>query len=77
MMSGITSPGRPWFKHAIYAPGLTTGYAAWPLPAVRQALEDKDATRLAAATAQAVERIRKAAQALKTAGERARAAQVR
>ena len=20
-------PGRPWFKHAIYAPGLTTGYA--------------------------------------------------
>jgi N-acetylated-alpha-linked acidic dipeptidase len=70
-------PGRPWFKHAIYAPGLTTGYAAWPLPAVRQALEDKDATRLAAATAQAVERIRKATQALRTAGDRARAAEVR
>src|SRR5262249_22758576 len=69
-------PGRAWFQHAIYAPGLTTGYAAWPLPAIRQALEDKDATRLAAATAQAVERIRKAAQALKTAGDRARAAEV-
>jgi N-acetylated-alpha-linked acidic dipeptidase len=70
-------PGRPWFKHAIYAPGLTTGYAAWPLPAVRQALEDKDSKRLAAATAQAVERIRKATEALKTAGDRARAAEVR
>ena len=33
-------PGRPWFKHAVYAPGLTTGYAAWPLPAIRQGLED-------------------------------------
>ncbi|MDR3619793.1 MAG: M28 family metallopeptidase [Paludisphaera borealis] len=31
--------GRSWFKHAIYAPGVTTGYAAWPLPAVREALE--------------------------------------
>src|SRR5262249_9420351 len=66
-------PGRPWFKHAIYAPGLTTGYAAWPLPAIRQALEDKDAQRLAAAASQAVERIRKATQALETAGDRARA----
>ncbi len=70
-------PGRPWFKHAIYAPGLTTGYAAWPLPAVRQALEDKDSDRLAAATAQAIERIRKASEALRTAGDRARAAVVR
>ncbi len=26
-------PGRPWFAHAIYAPGLTTGYTPpWPLP---------------------------------------------
>ena len=39
--------GRPWFKHAIYAPGLTTGYAAWPLPAIRQALEDKSKEQLA------------------------------
>ena len=34
-------PGRPWFKHAIYAPGLTTGYACWPLPAIRQDLEER------------------------------------
>jgi N-acetylated-alpha-linked acidic dipeptidase len=67
-------PGRPWFKHAIYAPGLTTGYACWPLPAIRQALEEKDKTRLAVDRADTVERIRKATTALKTARERARAA---
>ncbi len=37
---------RSWFKHAIYAPGVTTGYGAWPLPAVRQALEEKKADQL-------------------------------
>ena len=60
-------PGRPWFKHAIYAPGLTTGYASWPLPAIRQALEDKNAARLAADAPQTVERIKKATAALETA----------
>lgn len=35
-------PDRPWFKHVIYAPGTTTGYAAWPYPGLRQALEVKD-----------------------------------
>jgi N-acetylated-alpha-linked acidic dipeptidase len=34
-------PGRPWFKHAVYAPGVTTGYGAWPLPEIREALEEK------------------------------------
>jgi N-acetylated-alpha-linked acidic dipeptidase len=38
--------GRSWFKHAIYAPGVTTGYGAWPLPAVRQALEENKADQL-------------------------------
>ena len=51
-------PDRPWFKHAIYAPGLTTGYAAWPLPAIRQALEDKNNARLAIDVAMTVERIK-------------------
>jgi N-acetylated-alpha-linked acidic dipeptidase len=37
-------PGRPWYKHVIYAPGLTTGYAAWPLPGLRQAVNASDAT---------------------------------
>lgn len=32
--------GRNWFKHQIYAPGFYTGYAALPLPDLRQAIED-------------------------------------
>lgn len=36
-------PGRPWFKHQLIGPGLTTGYAPWPMPALREAVEKKDA----------------------------------
>jgi N-acetylated-alpha-linked acidic dipeptidase len=32
-------PGRPWFKHQIYAPGAYTGYAVKTIPYVREALE--------------------------------------
>lgn len=35
-------PDRPFFRHSIYAPGLTTGYASWPMPGIRQAIEEKD-----------------------------------
>jgi len=35
--------GRPWFKHVLYAPGLTTGYASWPFPGMTQAVKDHDA----------------------------------
>jgi len=34
-------PGRPWFKHQIYAPGAYTGYAVKTIPAVREAIEQK------------------------------------
>jgi N-acetylated-alpha-linked acidic dipeptidase len=34
-------PNRPWFKHQIYAPGFYTGYAAKTMPAVREAIEQK------------------------------------
>jgi N-acetylated-alpha-linked acidic dipeptidase len=34
-------PGRPWYKHMIYAPGLYTGYSVKTLPAVREALEQR------------------------------------
>ncbi len=64
-------PGRPWFKHAVYAPGFTTGYAAWPLPAIRQHLEDHKESSLAADVAQTVERIKAAAGALEEARGRA------
>ncbi|MFC4051675.1 M28 family peptidase [Actinomadura syzygii] len=36
-------PGRPWYKHQIYAPGIDTGYATQRLPALYDALfVDKD-----------------------------------
>lgn len=38
-------PNRPWFKHAIYAPGEYTGYAAVVLPGVNEALDARDAAR--------------------------------
>jgi N-acetylated-alpha-linked acidic dipeptidase len=34
-------PGRPWFKHMIYAPGAYTGYGVKTLPGVREAIEQK------------------------------------
>ena len=32
-------PGRPWYRHLIYAPGLYTGYGAKTMPGVREAIE--------------------------------------
>lgn len=32
-------PGRPWYRHLLYAPGLLTGYGAKTLPGVREAIE--------------------------------------
>jgi N-acetylated-alpha-linked acidic dipeptidase len=39
---GSGLPGRAWFRHEIYAPGLNTGYAPVPLPRLGQAVLDKD-----------------------------------
>lgn len=49
MMSGLEQdltapeglPGRPWFHHMIYAPGVLTGYGAKTLPGVREAIEGR------------------------------------
>jgi len=38
-------PHRPWFKHAIYAPGEYTGYAAVVIPGVNEALDKGDSER--------------------------------
>ena len=35
-------PGRPWYKHAIYAPGEYTGYAAVVIPGVNEAIDKGD-----------------------------------
>ncbi len=34
-------PGRPWFRHLIYAPGAYTGYSAKTIPGVREAIEQR------------------------------------
>ncbi|HTX34914.1 MAG TPA: M28 family metallopeptidase [Bryobacteraceae bacterium] len=37
-------PNRPWFQNQIYAPGFYTGYGVKTLPAVREAIEQKEWT---------------------------------
>jgi N-acetylated-alpha-linked acidic dipeptidase len=34
-------PGRDWYKHEIYAPGVYTGYGVKTIPAVRESIEQK------------------------------------
>jgi len=38
-------PNRPWFHHAIYAPGQYTGYAAIVIPGVNEAIDRGDLRR--------------------------------
>jgi N-acetylated-alpha-linked acidic dipeptidase len=35
-------PNRPWFRHAIYAPGQYTGYAAVVIPGINEAIDQHD-----------------------------------
>ena len=55
-------PGRPWFKHQIYAPGFYTGYGVKTLPAVRESIEQKQ-------WKQADEQIVRVGKVLENAGE--------
>jgi N-acetylated-alpha-linked acidic dipeptidase len=36
-MAGL--PGRPWYRHLLYAPGLYTGYSVKTIPGVREGIE--------------------------------------
>ena len=55
-------PGRPWYRHQIYAPGLYTGYGVKTLPGVRESIEQKQWKR-------AEEQIVRVGKALEDAGE--------
>jgi N-acetylated-alpha-linked acidic dipeptidase len=57
--------GRPWYTHQIYAPGFYTGYAAQPLPDLRQAIDDRNTVNAREAAGRIVEAIRRATQVLK------------
>jgi len=68
-------PGRDWYRHLIYAPGLLTGYGAKTLPGVREAIEDDrwdEANRYLSITATALsgysDRLDEAVQLLREAG---------
>ncbi|HEV2715927.1 MAG TPA: transferrin receptor-like dimerization domain-containing protein, partial [Terriglobales bacterium] len=57
--------GRTWYKHQIYAPGFYTGYAALPLPDLRQAIEDGRSADAAQAADRITAAIKRAAEVLK------------
>lgn len=40
-------PGRDWYKHYIYAPGYYTGYGVKTIPAVREAIEQREYDQVA------------------------------
>jgi len=64
-------PGRPWFRHSLYAPGLYTGYEVKTMPTVREAIEqekyadvDGEAKKTAAAIERCAAKVREAAREL-------------
>ena len=42
VLLGPGLPGRPWYRHVLYAPGLYTGYGVKTIPGVREAIEQRD-----------------------------------
>ena len=53
-------PGRPWYRHRLYAPGRYTGYAVKTLPGIREAVEagrDAEAEEQTKEVAQILEKL--------------------
>jgi N-acetylated-alpha-linked acidic dipeptidase len=61
---------RAWYRHQIYAPGLYTGYAAQPLPDLRQAIDDRNTVNAREAALRITEAIRRAVGVLRDGRER-------
>ena len=59
-------PNRPWFRHMLIAPGLTTGYAPWPFPALQEAIEARDGAMFATEAKRVVLAIRAGAERLRS-----------
>jgi N-acetylated-alpha-linked acidic dipeptidase len=69
-------PGRDWYRHQIYAPGLYTGYDAKTLPGIREAVEaqhwneaNQQARRAARAVRALDEQVEESTRQLKQAGQ--------
>jgi N-acetylated-alpha-linked acidic dipeptidase len=54
-------PRRPWYRHAIYAPGFYTGYGVKTMPGIREAVEQKDAAEARAQSAEVAAALRRMA----------------
>jgi N-acetylated-alpha-linked acidic dipeptidase len=57
-------PNRPWYHHAIYAPGQYTGYAAVVIPGVNEAIDRGDAQGAEQQVAALAEALNRAAKVL-------------
>jgi N-acetylated-alpha-linked acidic dipeptidase len=57
-LDGKGLPNRPWFRHMLIGPGLTTGYAPWPFPALQEAIENRDAAMFDAESKRVVAALR-------------------
>ncbi len=57
-------PNRPWYHHAIYAPGEYTGYAAVVIPGVNEAIDKHDLDRTAKQIAALTEALNRASKTL-------------
>ncbi|MGP4028285.1 M28 family peptidase [Actinomadura sp. 3N407] len=63
-------PGRPWYRHQMYAPGIDTGYATQRLPALNDALFiDRDVRTAKAYEARLYRSLRAATRTLAARGE--------
>lgn len=69
LMDAQGLPNRPWFENMIYAPGFYTGYGVKTLPAVREAIEQKDWSLVDGEIARTAAAIEREAAVLKTATE--------
>ena len=60
-------PGRPWYRHLVFAPGETTGYAAVVLPGVTESLEARNPAQAATQLALLAQALDSAARTLELA----------
>ena len=59
-------PNRPWYRHAIYAPGQYTGYAAVVIPGVNESIDKHDLERTRQQIAVLAAALHRAAQVLES-----------
>jgi N-acetylated-alpha-linked acidic dipeptidase len=58
-------PGRPWFRHVVYAPGVYLGYGAEVFSGIQHSINQKDGETAKVAATQAANALKRAANLLK------------